>query len=115
MTLGAMSLSAPPWRRSPAPCDAERSAAADTFELWCVDDESTTARIATLLSQATLTVEQNAAAWSAHAAWWKKKGSAGDDDRPRAGAFALAFLHAVDDAWDDVPIGAAIAPLTGAL
>lgn len=87
----------------------------DVFELWCVDDESTTARISTLLSQVPLTVEANADAWSAHAAWWRQKASAGDDDRPRAGAFALAFLHAADDAWSDVPVGAAMAPLAGAL
>lgn len=100
--------------------DASWQAGDVSFEMWSVDDESTTARIGTLLSQAQLTVEQNAAAWSAHAAWWKKRAGAhgaqhGDDDRPRAAAFALAFLHPADDAWANVPAGVALAPLTGAL
>jgi hypothetical protein len=89
----------------------------DSYELWSVDDESTTARIGTLLSQATLTVEQNGEAWGAHAAWWKKRAQkeARDDDRARAGAFALAFLHPADEAWPVVPAGVAMAPLAGAL
>ena len=92
------------WRLGPA-----------LLELWCIDDESTTARMSALLSQASLTVEDNAAAWSAHAAWWQRQGAAEDDGRPRAGAYALAFLHSVNDKWSEVPVGAAMAPLRGAL
>jgi hypothetical protein len=95
--------------------DASFRIGGDGFELWCVDDESTTARITGLLSQAALTIERGEASWSAHAAWWRKKSSATDDHRLHAGAFALAFLHSSDDPWANVPVGAVMAPLTGTL
>ena len=96
--------------------DATWKIGSTSFELWCLDEESTTARIATLLSQAPITLGKNAAALAAHAAWWQRaSGGASDDDRPRAGAFALAFLHPIDEPWSDVPVGAALAPLMGTL
>jgi hypothetical protein len=84
-----------------------------TYELWCLDDESATARITTLLSQAPLSVTRNGEVIGAHASWWKRAAPRGDDDRARAGAFGLAFLHSADDAWPEVPMGVAFLPVTG--
>ncbi len=85
------------------------------FELWCLDEESTTARVATLLSQAGIDIEENAEALAAQGEWWRRTARVVDDDRPRAGAFALAFLHPVDERWPEIPVGAALAPLRGTL
>ncbi|HEY4222216.1 MAG TPA: DUF1015 family protein [Myxococcota bacterium] len=95
--------------------DAAWRVGGTSYELWCVDEESTTARIATLLSQAPIAICANADALAAQAAWWKRTSGNIDDDRPRAGAYALAFLHADDERWPEVPVGAALLPLRGML
>jgi hypothetical protein len=87
------------------------------LELWCLDEESTTARLQTLLSQAELEVERGADVLQSHTRFWLSRAESRslDDDKPRAAAFALAFLHAAEERWAEVPVGAAILPLSGPL
>jgi hypothetical protein len=95
--------------------DAQWKIGAVSYELWCIDEESAVARVSTLLSSAPLEVESGAGVFSSQRAWWKRTRPSSDDDRPLAGAHALAFLHPGDEPWPDVPVGAALAPLVGTL
>lgn len=87
------------------------------LELWCIDDESTAARLATLLSTAELIVERGEEILASHASFWRRRAGQGgvDDDRRPAASFALAFLHPADEAWPEVPVGGALLPLAGQL
>lgn len=87
------------------------------LELWCVDEESTAARLATLLSTAELTVERATDVLACHASFWRKRVEEATlvDDKPRAAAFALAFLHPAEEPWPEVPVGSALLPLQGHL
>jgi hypothetical protein len=81
-----------------------------SFEMWCIDDESATARVRALLEDAAFTIEENAAALERAAA---RGGSEDDDELGRASA--LAFLHPRDDAWPAVPVGAVLLSSAGPL
>jgi hypothetical protein len=85
----------------------------DGYELFVVDDESTTARVATLLGGG-ISVERGAELLAAHAAL--KARSGGDDDEGvRADAHALAFVHPAGELWERAPVGVALLVLGGAL
>ncbi|MBI1948420.1 MAG: DUF1015 family protein [Deltaproteobacteria bacterium] len=86
-----------------------------TFELWVIDDETTAARLATMLGGAALELKAGAELLATHAAFSSRLPRAHDEDRLPAASFALCFLHPADDAWPSVPRGAALLPLDGAL
>ena len=87
-----------------------------TFELWVIDDETTAARLATMIGGATLELCAGAELLATHAAFAARRERVRDDDGgPQASSFALCFLHPAGDAWASVPRGAALLPLDGAL
>lgn len=85
------------------------------FELWVVDDETTAARLATMLGGEALELRSGAELLAAHAAFAARRTRSRDDDRAPASSFALCFLHPAEDDWPSVPRGAALLPLDGTL
>lgn len=93
------------------------------LELWCVDDETTVARIVAQLGSVTPRAETGVGGYEAHARWALERApptsDIQDDIVEEAGAvaarFALAFVHVDESPWPRVPLGAAMLPLAGAL